>query len=240
MEQTGYTKDHHPRRRETDHSEHRPVTAEDIERMLTQIRTPEPPKPSMVTLVLDRFILPAFGIVALAFIAVTAFSLIRIDQRNPAEIVVVEYETQTVEQFIPSINQTSGSYRIPLVEGFDGPAVCLDAGTVPVKSVLSTTKITDLIDIPVVGTLYWQEEPPGRSFPLEPGLPNVLPSNVTLTRNFNNPIPDAVAKAVRESESGALQFSIRGDVDVLAPGVLDATWSTEEFWLVDCERREAD
>lgn len=157
----------------------------------------------------------AFAFLFAASVAFWAFNL-RTEPFEP-----LAFSPQRIE----SVTE-SGLTIIPQIEGFEGPAVFAD-GTVPVRGTLTVTADAP---VDVIGTIVWETtDPPGTRFVIVANAPNTLTPGVHALE-FANPVPAEVTAHV--DKFGVEKWRVSGAVEVLAPGGIDAVWSTESFWLV--------
>lgn len=133
------------------------------------------------------------------------------------------FETQTVQALT-----ADGIVEIPTVEGFTGPAIRVGE-IVPVR-VVYTVDSVDPVD--VTGTVIWYSTDPSGircPTPIEQ-IPNVLQPGPHADR-FENEVPPCVID-VMDRRGEPIQWTITGLVEVNHPNGVDASWSTEPFWLV--------
>lgn len=116
---------------------------------------------------------------------------------------------------------------VPRVEGFDAPSVRLGE-TVPTSGVVCNS--TDA-PVGVLGDLVWERwDVRGLRVQVFDDLPGTIDPGCSPLA-FENPIPDAVADAVRSSGE-AQQWIISGSATPTAPEGVAATWRIESFWIV--------
>ena len=143
----------------------------------------------------------------------------------------LSYSTQQIE----SIDPDTGELTVPLIPGYDGPAVCI-GDPVPVRTQL-TVLVNDKLE--VTGTRHWTTSPPGFDVELPSGRPATFVGPAVIPLTFvNSPMPPEVEEFVRNSSEPAVQFRIRGTVRPTQTKYRPTTWTTTDFWVVDCERVE--
>lgn len=155
-------------------------------------------------------------------VIVAAFALWAVSAAvQPRNLVVVEYSVQPLERVDP----TTGVVSVPVVAGYDGPAVQL-GNAVPIRGTVTNHSDQQII---VTGSVVWEEVPLGRRVVIRTGISVALDPGVTRL-TFDEPIPPEVSDAV--NDGGAHLWRIVGSVSVDAPHALDAEWATASFWVV--------
>lgn len=160
--------------------------------------------------------IPIVVVVVAAFAAWAVSAAVQ--QRH---LLVVEFSVQPLERVDP----VTGVVTVPVVQGYEGPAVQL-GNAVPIRGTVTVHGDDQVI---VTSEVVWEEVPLGRRVVIRVGVSTALDPGVTRL-TFNEPIPPEVSAAV--NEGGAHLWRIVGTVTVDAPNAMDATWATTSFWVV--------
>ena len=122
-----------------------------------------------------------------------------------------------------------GTITVPVVEGYEGPAVMLGE-QVPTTGTLCSTA-DGAID--VLGNVWWQRPGTSIRIPVVEDFPNNIEPGCRRL-SFENDIPDEVEAFVRTSNEGS-EWEITGSATPTRSGGVTATWRTEPFWVVPNE-----
>lgn len=179
----------------------------------------------MVIREIQKFIERWFGSLLVAgVLLVTFWGLSNVIRDANADKAVVIYTPQSIERVDPD----TGVVSVPLLDGFDGPAICI-GDTVPVRGLrINVTQDP----IPLSGTVIWEQIPPGERIFVAVDLPGIAESGTSVLA-FENAMPEQV-RAMTVAQGKPSKWAIKGSVEVHAPNALTAGFSTARFWVVDC------
>jgi len=169
----------------------------------------------------DRFFTPLLVLAVGIFSTLAISSAIRDGQPDGA---LVSYSIQEVERVTPE----SGEIYVPLLDGYQQPAICI-GDTVPTRG--TVTNSTDH-PLEIAGSLVWEHIPPGPRVQVIADVPAVQPPG-TRSVFYENTIPPSVVEMTL-AEGEASLWRITGLVEVFEPRALPAAWTTAQFWVVDC------
>lgn len=160
-----------------------------------------------------RLVVRTLAAVACLALVAAAASLLR-----PRSFDSLNYAPQQVAML-----GDDGVTVVPRVDGFDGPAVSVADGVVPV---VGTTCNTSDEPVEVEASIWWERmEPRGRRIQVLDDFGLVVEPGCE-QQQYENEIPDQVILDRPQ------QWRITGAVTPTRDGGVTATWTTETFWLV--------
>lgn len=159
-------------------------------------------------------------IVALTVLGFAVWALLVAVPTQPPRV-VVSFDVLPIER----VNPETGAVTVPVIAGYDGPAIQLGSN-VPIRGFVS---VLDTDQVQITQTIVWEEVPRGLrvvsdadfTYSLDPGVTRLV---------FSEQIPPEVADAI--TTGGAHLWRVVTTVDVDAPGALDTGWTTAPFWIV--------
>jgi hypothetical protein len=159
-------------------------------------------------------------IVALLVLGFAVWALMAAVPPQPPRI-VVSYSVLPIEM----VNPDTGAVTVPVIAGYDGPAVQL-GNMVPIRG---TVSVLDPNQVQVTQFIVWEEVPRGLRVVSDADYTTILDPGVTRLA-FTEHIPPEVAEAI--NAGGAHLWRVVSLVDVNEPDALDAGWTTAPFWIV--------